>query len=242
MKKARHIVTVANDLTEARFKLHLNSYRLVLSFIKQIVNNPKNDIFEEVTTDKIYTMNVNDYADLWGQQRKYTYEVLSEAGKELFEARLSLRHTVDVLTEFRWISWIKYDREKGEISVKWTPDLIPLISKVREYGDFSSFLLEAMQNLSTYTAMRLYTLVSTKMRLKTEDKSVQYSIEQLKIMFKLEDSYPLYGQFKQKVLDPAVLDINTNSDIGLSYKEIKEGKKVIGILFTPKTRLKHEKG
>lgn len=87
-------------------------------------------------------------------------------------------------------------------------------------------LVTAMSFESTY-AMRFYELFSEK---KTP---ITYSIDKLKIMFKIEGKYKLTADFFRRVIDPAKKELDKNSPYSFEYKPIKEGRKITSIKFYP---------
>jgi plasmid replication initiation protein len=53
----------------------------------------------------------------------------------------------------------------------------------------------------------------------------QFTVEEMRRMFNLENKYELYGLFKQKVVVKAQEELIKNSDLIFDFNEIKEGKK-----------------
>jgi hypothetical protein len=63
-------------------------------------------------------------------------------------------------------------------------------------------------------------------------KNRTLSIDEMKRMFEIEEEYPLFANFFQKVITPSVDDINQYTDITITKLEkIKEGKKVVSLRF-----------
>lgn len=87
-------------------------------------------------------------------------------------------------------------------------------------------LTTAMSFESTY-AMRFYELFSEK------KSPITYSIEHLKIMFKVEDKYKLTANFLNRVVKPAKKELDKSSPYSFEYKPIKEGRKITSIRFYP---------
>jgi plasmid replication initiation protein len=59
----------------------------------------------------------------------------------------------------------------------------------------------------------------------------QFTVEEMRRMFNLENKYELYGLFKQKVVVKAQDELIKNSDLIFDFNEIKEGKKVVALQF-----------
>jgi plasmid replication initiation protein len=58
------------------------------------------------------------------------------------------------------------------------------------------------------------------------------SVEDLKKWLQLEDKYDRYNNLNQRVLTPALSEINEKSDLFVEYEPIKKGRKVTGIEFS----------
>jgi hypothetical protein len=57
-------------------------------------------------------------------------------------------------------------------------------------------------------------------------------IDELKRMFELNDEYPLFANFYQRVIKPSIKDINIHTDITITdVGRIKEGRKVVALNF-----------
>jgi plasmid replication initiation protein len=54
----------------------------------------------------------------------------------------------------------------------------------------------------------------------------------LKNLYELGDKYPSIKDFKTRVLDPAIKDINTNTGYQVSWEQRKTGRKVTHLTFT----------
>jgi plasmid replication initiation protein len=48
----------------------------------------------------------------------------------------------------------------------------------------------------------------------------------------VSDKYPAFANVKQKVIDPAIAEINEFSDITANYELLKVGRKVVSVKFT----------
>jgi plasmid replication initiation protein len=54
----------------------------------------------------------------------------------------------------------------------------------------------------------------------------------LKEKFELEDKYPIVADFRKRVIDPAIEEINLHSDMNISYTQVKSGRIVTGFKFS----------
>lgn len=98
-----------------------------------------------------------------------------------------------------------------EFNTKLQPYLIPFNIENYRY----------VKNSKKYGTWRLYYLLKNNI----ESKSVIFTIDELRFKFGLfNNEYPKYFSFKQKVINPAIKEINKNLDIEVELLEIKNSK------------------
>lgn len=138
----------------------------------------------------------------------------------------------------------KFEYEDDKI---WKPIRLIEMPEINKYSEFVEFkihyeifeailnfskghrkfeLVTAMKFKSTY-AMRFYELFSEK------KEPIAYSIEHLKIMFKIEDKYKKINDFLRYVIEPAQRELNEHSPYSFEYKPQKTGRKITSIKFYP---------
>lgn len=92
---------------------------------------------------------------------------------------------------------------------------------------FSKYELETAMSFKSEYSMRFYELLSG------QKKPITYSVDNLKIMFKIEDKYKKVNDFFKKVIDPAKKELDEKSPYSFEYKPIKLGRKITSIKFYP---------
>lgn len=215
-------VVKANSLIEASYRLTLDEMRLLALTIGTM--NPKSDqqVFEfsvsefvnqfpEVNADRAYT------------QIKSAIERISERWVKTEDER----H----VTKFRWVSSQTYFKKEGRFKIALTNEIMPYLTQLK--GQFTQYQLNHISGFSSVHAIRLYELFTQYKRL--GDRYI--SVEDLKKWLQLEDKYDRYNNLNQRVLTPALSEINEKSDLFVEYEPIKKGRKVTGIEF----RITHEK-
>lgn len=91
---------------------------------------------------------------------------------------------------------------------------------------FRKFELKIAMSFDSVYSMRFYELLSGK-----EGQDITYSIEHLKIMFKIEDKYRLTTDFIRKIIEPAKRELAKKAPISFEYTLNKTGKKFTSITF-----------
>jgi len=120
----------------------------------------------------------------------------------------------------------KYNKEQGNISIKFTDDIMPYLAQVKEKFVLYN-LKEVTQFKSLYTT-RFYELMQEF----KETGWMTKSIAQLKESFGVgEFKLKKYNDFKKYTFLRAIEEINNLYKINIKFEEIKEVRKVIAIKF-----------
>lgn len=92
---------------------------------------------------------------------------------------------------------------------------------------FSKYELATAMEFESVYAMRFYELLSG------QTKPIIYTIENLKIMFQIQDKYTRVNDFFRKVIDPAKKELDKSSPYSFEFTPIKTGRKITSIKFYP---------
>ncbi|MGL4910953.1 MAG: hypothetical protein ACRC3Y_00845, partial [Romboutsia sp.] len=95
-------------------------------------------------------------------------------------------------------------------------------------GGYTPLNLGVLLGLNNYYAQRFYELLRLWSGTKTK---VNYTVEHIRDCLQLKDKYPNFAHLKAKVLDPSIKALNDSECFKITYKEIKEGRKVVSIDF-----------
>lgn len=90
---------------------------------------------------------------------------------------------------------------------------------------YRRYELKTAMSFETVYAMRFYELFSEK------KEPITYSINDLKIMFQLQDKYKLTTDFLRYVVDTAKDELDKKSPYSFTYKKECRGKKVVALKF-----------
>ncbi|RRJ86677.1 RepB family plasmid replication initiator protein [Paenimyroides tangerinum] len=93
---------------------------------------------------------------------------------------------------------------------------------------FSKYELVTAMKFESVYSMRFYELLSG------QKKPISYSIDKLKIMFKIEDKYQdRPSDFIKYVVTPAKKELDKSAPYSFEYIPIKQGRKIVSIKFYP---------
>lgn len=230
------LVVKDNALIDASYTLSTTEQRLILLAIVHARETGRG-----VTADSALEIHASSYMQQFKVDKHAAYEALKNAVDTLFNRYFSYvnksRNRVERVRS-RWISRIGYVDEQAIINITFAPDVIPLITRLEEC--FTSYELQMVSELSSAYAIRLYELL---IRWRTTCK-LSVSLEDLRNQLGVEvGEYAVMSDFKKRVFDLAINQINDKTDINVQYQQKKHGRRIVGFDFkyTFKTKQKADK-
>ncbi len=218
------LVVKHNSLIRSRYDYTLAELRLVITIASMI--KAEDEDFHE------YAVPAKEYAELMGADAHNTRKVVKKLGEMLLSKPLHIP-TVGGFAVCNWFAWYEY--KDGMIHCSFHPKLKPYLLQLKE--QFTKYRLENILKFKSVYSIRMYELAKS-----WEAKGeFEISVEDLRKIFGLEGKYKLYNDLKRYVLERSIKEINSLSDIRLSYKEKKLGRKVTDLVFTVKPNLPKDK-
>jgi plasmid replication initiation protein len=227
MKKTDLVVT-SNQYVEAKYLLGLNEEKIIYCAMltaREIKSGFDQDTFIEVRA--------KDFAMLTGLDDREAYRALRRVSSTL-KKRFVTFHEPDPVTgkpsilEVVLVNAVRYVEEAGVIRLRFTKEIIPHFTQLID-GNFTVHEIGYLAKLSSTYATRLYRLLHKEM---FRGKVVEFDLEYLRDIFQLEGKYQLLENFKKRVVDIAVAQINEHTELKVSYESIKMGRTVTGLGFT----------
>lgn len=234
------LVKKSNSLNEAHYFLTVAEYRILhmaFSTLAECDVNP--EFFRNVR----FTIRARDYMELYGVDRATAYQALREASERLFDRYFTYDELVDknlMLYErikSRWVTKIGYQDSQAYITFFLSDDVLSMVGNLKE--QYTYLNLYKLANLTSIYAIRVYEMLMQWRKTKTVPV-----IELEELRFRLgiaEQEYPAMKDFKKRVLDKALEQINEFTDITASYEQIKDGRKITGFKFSYKDKVKAPK-
>lgn len=188
---------------------------------------------EQLQREHILT--AKEFSEVFNTDLSNSYKLLYKACKKLMKTSITLEKIeLKEIWEINICSMAKYNKKEGSIVVKFTDDIMPYLAQVR--AKFVLYNLKEIANFGSLFTTRLYELIQEF----KETGWVLKSVQQLRVLFAVGDKFKLYGHFKKNTFAHACQEINDNYNLGLSFEELKEGRKVAAIKFTFKAAVVKE--
>ena len=218
-------VVKSNKMIQGKYKMSALEQKLVLTLCSKITSNE--DMFSE------YTLSVNEFANLLGIENKdYEFNrTLKRKCKILnnkdIEMNLGTKEKPDWLF-FHWFEYIRYIPGTATIKMKFSPVLEPYLLNLKE--TYTKYRLGYVINFKSEYSFRFYEIM--KQYESIGERTI--TIEEIKDLLMIDkDKYTKYSHLKAKVIQKSIEEINKYSDIKINLeKEEKEGKKVVGLVFS----------
>ena len=226
------MVVKSNKLITASYYLTLNEMRLLDLALAELTEYEECE--KKLTTmPQFVEIRAEDYSKAYDMPLNQAYDAMRDASEQLFMRYFTYQVQSEMYPSHkeqrkaRWVQEIGYVKGQGLVALSFTHALIELAGKLK--GSFSRYHLEQKAPLTSIYAHRLYEMMMQW----RGSKNVPYlTYCELRNRFDIaDDEYNRVANFKARVLDPAVKQINELTDIIVSYEQYKQGRRIEGFIF-----------
>lgn len=224
---ARNYVCQANTLVGGKQALKLNSAKLIRAAVMQVV---KGD--EEL---KPYIITIKDLSELLGVPASNIYRDIENITDDIIRNPVYIREeragkTIRFI-KIPWVTRCEYSSDIG-IAIELNNKLKPFLLNLKEH--YTQYTLQEVLVMKSVYAIRIFEMIQSKIMSKVLPKDgifIEVPVQEIRECCDCEDKYPAFGNFKDKVIDKAVSEINRVTMFSVKYSYIKEKRNVIGIIF-----------
>lgn len=220
------LIVKDNALINASYNLDLVEQRLVLLAIIEARESGKG-----INANDPLVIHAESYVNQFGVHRNTAYQALKDACLDLFARQFSYQSLSEKGNvqnhRTRWVSEIIYVEKEAIVKLIFSPAVVPLITRLEKY--FTSYEMQQVSKLNTGYAVRLYELlICWRSTGKTPIINIQEFRKKLGV---LENQYTAMCDFKKRIIDPSIKQINQNTDITATYEQHKTGRTITGFSF-----------
>ena len=235
MSKTR-LVSKANALIESSYTINLVAQRVI---ILAIIEAREQGIMSEVGA--VHRIHASDYEKNFECDKTTAYRSLKSACESLYESEFVWTDKDakgrEKINKSRFVQRASYSEGGGYVEVMFGNDVIPLITRLSER--YTEYELKQIKDLNSIYALRIFEIL---MQWNSVGKTPPIGIESLRTRLGIEEhQYKLMSDFKKRVLDHAIKEINDNTNITATYEQHKEGRKITGFTFKFKLKAKSKK-
>ena len=226
-KEHKELVTQSNPLIEARKHMDLIQLRLFAIGLKNI--NPhysKCDKFYDVDFHETI-ISPTELEKLFGN--RWYLSKLEKACKNMIQAYIELMYP-DGFTLYHIFDYIQYKKNEGLIlkfDDKMKPFILDLIGK-----RYTKIPMKQIFSLSSTYSIRLLELLLQYQCFNRSILERQIDLDKLRFYLNIkETAYKRLADFKKRVLDSPIEEINKNTDYTMWYENIKKGRRIVAFKF-----------
>ena len=230
------LVVKDNVLINASYNLEVTEQRLIMLAIITARESGQG-----ITADSKLEIHASDYASRFGVSNEGAYWALKTAVINLFERQFSFKEADKKgnigTVKSRWVSRIKYIDTTATLEVTFAPDVVPLITRLEQH--FTSYQLKQVTQLKSKYSIRLYELLIAWREI---GKVPQIELSDFREKLGIDaDEYVRMSDFKVRVLEPSIKQINEHTDILVTYEQHKKGRTITGFSFRFKQKQQAKK-
>ena len=220
LEKARNAIVVkSNDLIQkSRFELSTLQQKLVL-FLASKINTYDDDF-------KLHEFSITEFCEICGidETSGGNYIAIKKAIKDIADKSIWIALEDGRETLVRWIEKPYIDKKSGLIKIRFDKDMKPFLLQLQ--GNFTEYeLIWTVQFKSKYS-IRLYEFVKSIHYNKLSPYEHIFTVEELRKVMGAEDVHKEWKNFRARVLEPAIAEINEFSNQTIEYSPMMKGKAV----------------
>lgn len=135
---------------------------------------------------------------------------------------------------FRWIDEAEIEKGNGVITLGLSKHLQPYLIELKR--DFTRYELINILTLKSKYSIRLYELLKSYLW----QGYWQVSIDELRELLEIGDKYQEFKEFKRRVLNPTIKEINDYTDLQVEFTTLKKGRIINKIEFSIEEKLGYQ--
>lgn len=229
-----HEVVMSNNMImHSASSLSLNEMKLLRYIIMQ-TKRGDDYLFE-------YNFAVKDFAKDAEISVKDAYRDFKKMSRHMMQEVLEIEDKKnDHWRLFHWVDMCDY--YKGVVTIKISDELKPFLLHL--VGSFTRYELDEIIKMNSIYAIRIYEVIRANMN----DRKLPYADQQAEISISMdvlrrvtntENKFKLNADFKRRIIDAAVKEINRCSKYHVTAEPYKKGRAIAGYDFLIESQAGH---
>ena len=182
-----------------------------------------------------YNISVKSFAEMMDIDASNIYIEMDKTTDELMRTFIKYRDDKSV-HKYSLFSLCQYN--DATIRFKLNPDMTEFLLELK--GNFSQPLLAEFVKMRSPYSMAIWHLMQREMKSQKPyaDHIIEFdlSLDELREVTGTEKKLEKLSNFKNRVLDKALKEIDENCNVAITYDNLKQGRKVIGFHFVAKSK------
>lgn len=212
-------ISKANSFVQASYSMTLDEMRILSLTLGAF--NPKNP------TKRDFEFTVDEFCKHFPDVNPdIAYIQVQQAIVKIARRDMVLRDDEKMFVAVPFLTKRTYFKQEGRFRIEFHDELMPYIAEL--HGKYTEYQLVNIGAFTSTHSIRLYELCSQY----RDTGWRQTSVDDLKDWLQISDKYSLYANFRRRVIDPAIVEINAKSDLLVSVEPIKRGRTIVALKFT----------
>ena len=220
-------VVLQNRVIECYRSMSLDEKRLF------IMATPLARTTKVSSNDPIF-ISSSDFARECGVDLSTAYTALEVASDRLFTRFFGYTAENGDRVKMRWVNKVIYKAGQGGSELYFSDEVLLLLREFDALNPYTKYKKEVVLRLKKDYSLDFYHLAKKHQTM----GGFQISLDELFEQLGLPESYRRIGNLKDRVIKPSLEEITANTDIDLSYENVKRGRSVVGFKFTVKEKPK----
>ena len=234
-RMSKNIARIENRfIFNAQYKLGLREQKVLLYLIANI--DPRKNAFEECI---IPVKELEEILKSDGKKWGGIYQEMRDFCKGIIGKRITFNSEIllDGQPFEGYINWFQSVRpvivnDGVCIRFLFAEDLKPFLLQLKEYAQINRLEVAHMRCQYAIRLFQIFKAASEKQKQFRDVVTLSYKIKELKQLLGLEDKYARFNNFRQRVLDVAMEEINRQTSIFAEMDYIRNSKsRVVGLKF-----------
>ena len=176
----------------------------------------------------------SEFSQECGIDLSTAYTALETASERLFTRFFGYTNAEGDRVKMRWLNKVIYKAGQGGTALYFTDEVLLLLREFDALNPYTKYKKEVVLRLKKDYSLDFYHLAKKHQAM----GGFQISLDELFEQLGLPESYQDLSNLKKRVIKPSLDEITTNTDINLSYENIKRGRSVVGFRFTVREKPK----
>jgi plasmid replication initiation protein len=231
-----NLVAQANSLINARYKTTKHEHALLVAMISLI--NPNDKEFH------LFNVTVKELSEILKIHEKVALVEFDKITDRLLGRIMRVLTPDGRYRKFQWVSESEVSADRKFVSLRFHHRLKPYLLNLKENGNFTQYRLGQILMFKSFYTSRMYGILVENYAKKTY--KIEYPLDDFRkaMLGETATSYPLYKNFRNKVIDTAQKELSVKdkttglykSDLGFDLETRRTGRNISHLIFIIKTQ------
>jgi len=214
-------VVESNILARAEYRMTANENRLLKVAVSKLdATLADADQLQDIP------ITAQEFVALFETEPKNAYRDMAEASTRLLNRKLTVSDKRQKTT-YNLLTQVAYRKHEGMVVITLNPRLAIHLIGLRD--KFTKMIFEeGFRRLKLFSSQRLYEIMKSI----ESQGHYEISLDAFKARVLADPKkYKRFADLKKRILEPALAEINTLTDIHVSYEPVRESRKIKRIRF-----------